>query len=195
MSETLEIPDVIAEALAAVKIPKWAVDATEWHFDVDGSACREVYGPDHDVHPCHVESGEPFSGVVRVTEWQTTAGEREQYVLLNSSEGLLDLTAESARSLAQALIEAADELDGPTPAEIGRQVGELQAQIIRAVRGHLTRLDMHQDQLAIAAGYGTDEMSAIMTGRRLADVVDIWRIAGALEVDPVGLFEPDADEQ
>ena len=199
MSETLEFPAGMAEALAAIKVPKWAMEVDEWITDTDGDLTyREIRGRDYDVQPCQVPNCEPFDGVVRLAEWQVVSDERPDgaCVQLDFGPGLpAEMTAESARSLAQALIEAADELEGPTPAEIRRQVGEMQVCIVKAVRGHLARLDMHQDQLAIVAGYGMDEMSALMTGKRVMDVIDVWRIAGALEVDPVGLFEPDADEQ
>lgn len=191
MSQTLETP-----APADIPVPKWAVKVGEWIED-EGLTYREILGRDHVPHPCRVPNAEPFDGVVRLSDWQVS-DERPHgaCVQFDFGPGLpAEMTAESARSLAQALIEAADELEGPSPAEIRRRVGELQAHVVRAVRGHLARLDMHQDQLAITAGYGMDEMSALMTGRRVLDVIDVWRIAGALQVDPAELFGPDADEQ
>ena len=104
----------------------------------------------------------------------------------------LHVTAPVARQLAHALLAAADVLDGPETPRDGSG-GSTQYRITQVIRNHVEALPIGQNEIAVAAGYGTNELSELMTGKRRMDLEDVARIARALGMDPFDLFAEAAE--
>ncbi len=185
--------DLIADALAAVKIPKWAVAIEDWEFDGQ-VASRDVRGQVYEAQECLIPDSEPFSAHVYLSQFQSSDGRpSEPDIELMLRHPWAEMTAASARSLANALLSAADELDGPRPIGAHGSAGEAQHVVVQAIRKRMKLLDMRQDHLAVSAGYGLDEMSSFMVGTRAMDLTDLVRIAQALGCEPTDLIAHERD--
>lgn len=100
-------------------------------------------------------------------------------------------SAEEARQVAVWLLEAADAIDGPRPVDnLTRRPEPMgtQRRVVENVRRLVKKVAYSQTEVAITAGYGMDEFSSFMTGRRLMDLTDVDRIATALRVTPAELL-------
>lgn len=102
-------------------------------------------------------------------------------------------SAEEARQVAVWLLEAADAIDGPRPVNnswIRPEPLGTQRRVVENIRRLVKKVAYSQTEVAITAGYGMDEFSSFMTGRRLMDLTDVDRIATALRVSPLELLAP-----
>ncbi|MBU4337502.1 MAG: helix-turn-helix transcriptional regulator, partial [Actinobacteria bacterium] len=104
------------------------------------------------------------------------------------------------REVADALYRAADVLQGAqgrerqAAGELG-SAGSTQTRVCAAIRARIAGLPIGQNEVAVAAGYGPDELSALMCGRRAMDLIDLERLARALRSDPFALISEAADAE
>jgi len=106
-------------------------------------------------------------------------------------------TAGDLREAAVQMLEQADALEGPGPIDLTTRKPELlgaQRLVTRNIRRTIKSCITGQNELAISAGYGPDELSSFMTGRRHMELADVDRIAAALRVHPGQLFINDAED-
>lgn len=106
-------------------------------------------------------------------------------------------TAGDLREAAVQMLERADALGGPGPIDLTTRKPEplgTQRLVTRNIRRIIKTCITGQNELAISAGYGPDELSSFMTGRRHMELADVDRIAAALRVHPGQLFVNDAEE-
>lgn len=104
------------------KIPRWAATVSDWEADLDGAHNRYALGVNHKMEPhSEVPGWEPVEAVVHAQVTQDTQSPDEDATnvevefIQGSDRGRwgCNLTPESARSLAHALLEVADEIDEP----------------------------------------------------------------------------------
>lgn len=165
---------------ATAPMPAWAVRASEWTSDV--TQWTRMVRRD-------------FDGLF-ITQIQDSSEPGESHYgdepCINIDVDVLsgeptDLAGQ-ARRLAHSLLQAADALDGPPRAGQRGSAGGLQHRVIIELREAIKRSPLSQSQLAVAAGYGGDELSGFMTGRRRMDLTDVERLAGALGIDAADLM-------
>lgn len=118
--------------------------------------------------------------------WTEKSGKRTIYgprIYVNVDQ--ID-NAQEAREIAAWLCEAADALDGPPSADHAavhpRPMG-LQRLVTKNIERLRQESGIGQNEFATIAGYGTDEFSTFMVGRRHMDLEDVDRIARALGVE------------
>lgn len=173
----------------AKRVPKWAetVSEPEWE-EAEGKWSRDL----------RWSRAYPEGGNVSATAVHWTDPEGRVTVDCLSIDVDMEIveTAEEARQVAVWLLEAADALDGPRPVDnLTRRPEPLgtQRRVVANVRRLIRALPCSQNEVAISAGYGPDEFSSFMTGRRLMDLTDVDRIAAVLRVSPLELLRADED--
>jgi hypothetical protein len=159
-------------------LPKWATRATEWSWvDIDCFWTRDVI---HDL-----------SDDVRVFAFQESHPDgRVDVVDLGIQTDVDDLIdAGTARQVAQALVSAAEVIEGPRPLGERHSDPSTQRCVVQAIRGLLSERPIGQNQLALACGYGVTELSDLMSGARLMDFIDLERLARGLDMSAFELVE------
>lgn len=173
----------------AKSIPRWAdtVDEPEWH-PTEKKWERVL----------RWRRSFPEGGNVNIIAFHWTDPEGKVSVDPLHIEVDMEIeSAEEARQVAVWLLEAADAIDGPRPVDNGRFYPEplgTQRRVIANIRRLVKAVAWSQTEVAITAGYGMDEFSSFMTGRRLMDLTDVDRIAAALRVGPLELLAPGEEE-
>lgn len=179
-AETITTP-----ALPELKrVPKWAekVGEPEW-VESEGRWLRDL----------EWRRDAPDGGSVNMiaVHWTTPSGQVTVDALSIEVEWDLIDTAEQARQAAAWLLDAADALTGPPFADLAARAPEplgAQRRVAANVHRWLVSQPTGQLELAIAAGYGQDELSSFMTGRRLMDLTDVDRLAAAMRMSPFDLL-------
>lgn len=163
-------------------LPEWAESGTDWEW--------------HGLEQRWVRTCWRHYGLFDIAQHQyatspeTTTLSASPDVLFGLDE--LDLTPPGGpgelRALAFNLLAAADVLDGPDAVRSTRDAEPTQYRVVKAIRTRLLAMPLGQNELAVAAGYSTSELSQLMTGRRVMDLVDVDRIATALGTDALSLL-------
>ncbi|HEY3546243.1 MAG TPA: hypothetical protein VGK17_09140 [Propionicimonas sp.] len=112
------VHDVVADALATIKAPGWAEVIGPWESEGGATLHRQINGQVREPDACQILDSEPFTAQVYCSLFQVSDGRpAEPSVEMSLEHAWANMTPESARSLAQALIEAAGELDAARAAE------------------------------------------------------------------------------
>lgn len=159
--------------------PRWAQQVGQWMADEPDFWLRDISRPlacDADLYTCEKFDGE------RVEALELTLCFNER-----NFEGTPDELAATMRELATSLHAAADALTGPPKRGARGSQGAYHARVCERIQGHVKAGPTRQNELAVAAGYGTADFSDMMTGRVPIDMNDLERIAGALGVNVLDL--------
>lgn len=161
--------------------PRWATETTLWEaVAVDGIWIRD--------HKMVVDGFTVYQPEESSARDSITRPPIAVWPDFSNFDGTPEEVAAEARSLAASLMQIADALDGPRPVGKDGSAGETQRRLVQVIRNHIKALPIGQNEVAVAAGYGPDELSSFMTGKRLMDLTDVERIARALGADPFDLM-------
>lgn len=167
-----------------VAAPAWATVVGEWKGESGAEWVRDLRHPI--IEEVHLLAVESYDGET-VKHSEPTLD-----FAIDSFEGSAEEIAAFAREMAAALHQAADLLTGPPRRGEKGSAGAYQARVCARIRKAIEQSPLTQNEIAVEAGYGTNELSDFMVGRLPMDVNDVERIANALGLDP---FDIACDEE